>query len=156
MTKYLLTGQLWMVIKDATPWERKTKKYILKRVCLILFFFFPFKKVLFIFRNNDASDARRMSWSERFVGVRHGKPWLLLYVPPTPRRKRATLGCTRQMHQHLLIDTNYYLFLFLEELKAEYMFHRTIIRVSTKRTRVEYKIASVRLDSKIVKANLSC
>lgn len=60
------------------------------------------------------------------------------------------------MHQHLLIDTNYYLFLFLEELKAEYMFHRTIIRVSTKRTRVEYKIASVRLDSKIVKANLSC
>lgn len=113
--------------------KKKDRKDTLNRVCLIPFFLS--KKVLFVFRNSDASEARRMFWRERFVGVRH-RTTLTLHVPPTLRQKRATLGSTWQMPQHLLVDKNY-LFLFLEELKAEYVFHRTIVRVNTKRTRVE-------------------
>lgn len=49
--------------------KKKDKKDTLNRVCLIPFF--SFKKVLFVFRNSDGSEARRMFRRERFVGVRH-------------------------------------------------------------------------------------
>lgn len=60
------------------------------------------------------------------------------------------------MPQYVLAYKIYYVFLLLEELKAKDVFHRARVRVNIKRTKVDYLIASVRLEAKSVRAALSC